>query len=37
MGVLVNRKTTIAAAGVVAAIISGLNVYLLAQTFGLTG
>jgi manganese transport protein len=37
MGVLVNRKTTIAAASVVAALISGLNIFLLAQTFGLTG
>jgi manganese transport protein len=37
MGVLVNRRTTIAAAVVVAAIISGLNIFLLGQTFGLTG
>jgi manganese transport protein len=37
MGVLVNRKTTIAAAVVVTALISGLNVFLLVQTFGLTG
>jgi manganese transport protein len=36
MGVLVNRKPTIAAAVVVAALISGLNIFLLAQTFGLT-
>jgi manganese transport protein len=36
MGVLVNRRTTVAAAAVVAALISGLNVFLLAQTFGLT-
>src|SRR5438046_7409798 len=33
MGVLVNRKTTIVVATVVAALISGLNVFLLAQTF----
>jgi manganese transport protein len=37
MGVLVNRRTTVAAAVVVAAVISGLNVFLLVQTFGLTG
>jgi manganese transport protein len=37
MGVLVNRKLTIAAAAVVAALISGLNLFLLAQTFGLAG
>jgi manganese transport protein len=37
MGVLVNRRLTIAAAAVVAAIISGLNLFLLAQTFGLAG
>src|ERR671936_3792 len=36
MGVLVNRRTTTVAAAVVAALISGLNVFLLAQTFGLT-
>jgi manganese transport protein len=36
MGVLVNRKATTVAAAVVAALISGLNVFLLAQTFGLT-
>jgi manganese transport protein len=36
MGVLVNRRFTIAAATVVAALISGLNVFLLVQTFGLT-
>jgi manganese transport protein len=36
MGVLVNRRTTVAAAWVVAALISGLNIFLLAQTFGLT-
>ena len=37
MGVLVNHRLTIAAAVVVAAIISGLNVFLLGQTFGLLG
>jgi manganese transport protein len=37
MGVLVNRRLTIAAAVVVAALISGLNIFLLAQTFGLAG
>jgi manganese transport protein len=37
MGILVNRRVTIAAAGVVALLISGLNVFLLAQTFGLAG
>jgi manganese transport protein len=36
MGALVNRRSTVAAAAVVAALISGLNVFLLAQTFGLT-
>jgi manganese transport protein len=35
MGVLVNHRATTAAAIVVAALISGLNVFLLAQTFGL--
>jgi manganese transport protein len=35
MGTLVNRRLTIAAAIVVAALISGLNIFLLAQTFGL--
>src|ERR671932_801201 len=35
MGVLVNRKATIAAAAVIAALISGLNIFLLGQTFGL--
>jgi manganese transport protein len=35
MGVLVNRRLTVAAAAVVAALISGLNVFLLVQTFGL--
>src|SRR5438093_2168200 len=37
MGVLVNARSTIAAAVVVAAIISGLNIFLLGQTFGLLG
>jgi manganese transport protein len=37
MGALVNHRLTVAAAVVVAAIISGLNIFLLAQTFGLTG
>src|SRR5436309_13450644 len=37
MGVLVNARTTIAAAVVVATIISGLNIFLLGQTFGLLG
>src|ERR687887_304467 len=37
MGVLVNRRATVAAAAVVATLISGLNVFLLAQTFGLAG
>src|SRR5437870_1939959 len=37
MGVLVNARATIAAAVVVATIISGLNVFLLGQTFGLLG
>jgi manganese transport protein len=36
MGGLVNRRATVAAAWVVAALISGLNIFLLAQTFGLT-
>jgi manganese transport protein len=35
MGVLVNHRATTAVAIVVAALISGLNVFLLAQTFGL--
>ena len=35
MGALVNRKTTTAVAALVAALISALNVFLLAQTFGL--
>jgi manganese transport protein len=35
MGTLVNRRTTVAAAAVVAALITGLNVFLLVQTFGL--
>jgi manganese transport protein len=34
MGVLVNRRMTIVAAVAVAALISGLNVFLLAKTFG---
>ena len=34
MGVLVNRRMTIVAAIVVAVVISGLNVFLLAKTFG---
>src|SRR5438309_495298 len=37
MGVLVNHRLTIVAAVVVATIISGLNVFLLGQTFGLLG
>src|SRR5438067_2532410 len=37
MGPLVNRRTTVAAATVVAVLISALNVFLLTQTFGLTG
>src|ERR687887_38793 len=37
MGVLVNRRLTVAAAWVIAGLISGLNVFLLAQTFGLAG
>jgi manganese transport protein len=37
MGHLVNKRSTIAAAVVVAALISGLNVFLLLQTFGVTG
>src|ERR687883_1530466 len=35
MGVLVNHRATTAAAAIVAALISALNVFLLAQTFGL--
>jgi manganese transport protein len=35
MGVHVNRRATTLAAGAIAALISGLNVFLLAQTFGL--
>jgi manganese transport protein len=34
MGTLVNRKTTTAVAGAVALLISGLNLFLLGQTFG---
>jgi manganese transport protein len=37
MGVLVNRRITIAAAALIAALISALNIFLLAQTFGLAG
>jgi manganese transport protein len=33
MGVLVNRRATVAAAAVVAALISGLNIFLLGDTF----
>jgi len=36
MGALVNRKATVVVAALIAALISGLNVFLLAQTFGLT-
>jgi manganese transport protein len=35
MGGLVNRRVTTAAAVVIATVISGLNVFLLAQTFGI--
>jgi manganese transport protein len=35
MGGLVNAKTTIVGATAVAVLISGLNIFLLAQTFGL--
>jgi manganese transport protein len=37
MGMLVNARTTIAAAVVVAVIITGLNIFLLIQTFALLG
>src|SRR5256714_7915088 len=37
MGVLVNRRTTVATATVVAGLITSVNVFLLVQTFGLTG
>src|SRR5213596_2209509 len=37
MGALVNAKTTIVVAAAIAALISALNVFLLAQTFSLTG
>src|SRR5205809_3285558 len=37
MGVLVNRRLTVAAAWAIAGLISGLNLFLLAQTFGLNG
>jgi manganese transport protein len=36
MGALVNAKTTVVAAAAIAALISGLNVFLLVQIFGLT-
>ena len=36
MGVLVNRRVTVAAATVVAALICGLNLFLLVQVFGLS-
>jgi Mn2+/Fe2+ NRAMP family transporter len=35
MGALVNHRVTTAIAALVAALISGLNIFLLAQTFGL--
>ena len=35
MGSLVNRRITTLAAGAAAAVIVGLNIFLLAQTFGL--
>ena len=35
MGVLVNKRSTIVAATIVAALIVSLNVFLLVQTFGL--
>jgi len=35
MGVLVNRRVTVVAAWVIAGLISALNVFLLAQTFGI--
>jgi len=37
MGSLVNHRITTAVAVVVAALISALNIFLLAQTFGLSG
>src|SRR5438105_9470866 len=37
MGVLVNRRATVVAATVVAGLITALNLFLLGQTFGLTG
>jgi manganese transport protein len=37
MGVLVNRRLTVLTASVIAALISALNIFLLVQTFGLTG
>jgi manganese transport protein len=36
MGALVNRRLTVAAAVLVAGVISALNIFLLAQTFGIT-
>ena len=36
MGALVNHRATTVAAVCVATLISGLNVFLLGQTFGLT-
>jgi manganese transport protein len=36
MGVLVNRKATVVAASIVAALICALNIFLLGQTFALT-
>jgi Mn2+/Fe2+ NRAMP family transporter len=36
MGPLANRRATTVIAAVVATLISALNVFLLAQTFGLT-
>jgi Mn2+/Fe2+ NRAMP family transporter len=35
MGALVNHRVTTAIAVVVATLISGLNIFLLAQTFGI--
>ena len=35
MGQLVNRRTTTVAASVIAAVIIGLNIFLLAQTAGI--
>ncbi|HEY6607211.1 MAG TPA: Nramp family divalent metal transporter, partial [Gaiellaceae bacterium] len=36
MGVLVNRKATVVAASLVAALICGLNIFLLGQTCGVS-